>query len=585
MQQEEKRFTAHQVDEQFEQFAQTTPSPSDTPNSRVVHGLQTVYGQYYRQEQQSLERMHQRLSLSVAAKQEEQREIKGEHMVAAYEVANVPGKSLPIALARPLRPWLRNLEQGVAVLLVLVIIAGWFALSHLPHSSSGSSAVFNDASAQPLGAPISTIKGNFSSVEEWSPDNHTLVLLQVDKQKHTLNVQMVDVASKHSTSYPVLDSSWISALDLYDPFEILMGRYLLAARAEGKNQATLEIWDIPGRRAVSIQTIPALLAPNGQVSLPWIVSSKSEQKVALLSPDGTIAIWDVASGRKLLTCEGKVSSRDHFLPSDIRWYNNDQSLLLFSNDSNLMKAWNTATGMSLFNLSYADKTFSTPLVSPNSKYLFLTVGHRPPTGTSFHANTLEILDAHSGQVLHSFHQNIASNTEIVSAWLADSQHMLLMYMHTDNFGTSPSLQAQAYVWNAFTDQKMFMTAFLQSDYTITPDGEYLILGNNQRRSIDIWQTNSGHKVATLTTPGVYAREDSFFYTNNQQIVIGQKGDFDIWDIASGKLLYSYHGFTPFSIDGVSGSIVFWSPDGKYLTLMAGTSTSIGDGMASTWRLP
>jgi WD40 repeat protein len=65
----------------------------------------------------------------------------------------------------------------------------------------------------------------------------------------------------------------------------------------------------------------------------------------------------------------------------------------------------------------------------------------------------------------------------------------------------------------------------------------------------------------------------------------EKGNFDIWDIATGKLMYKYHGSTPFSIDGVNGSLVFWSPNGKYLAMIAGKTASIGDGMLSIWRIP
>lgn len=102
--------------------------------------------------------------------------------------------------------------------------------------------------------------------------------------------------------------------------------------------------------------------------------------------------------------------------------------------------------------------------------------------------------------------------------------------------------------------------------------------------MEIWRASDGRKVATVETPGGYGGADSFFYTGNQQIAMGKKGNFDIWDRATGALLYKYHGTTPFSIDGVSGSIVFWSPDGKYLTMLAGKSTSIGDGSLAIWRV-
>jgi WD40 repeat protein len=544
-----------------------------------IESLRTIYGKQIQQEQQSIERMRQHLSLAVAASQREKQDGTHQSVPAMFEGAKVPEKRVPARLAAP-RPWVRVLEQGVAVLLVLAIVAGWFALSHLPRSSSGSAAVFSDASARPLGAPISTMHGNFTGTQEWTSDGRTFVSLQIDMQKHELEVHLLDVTSGRSAVYPVLDSSWIPALALEDPFSILMGRYLLAERAQGKNLATVEIWDITGQRAVTIRTLPAQIAPNGQVESPWLVPSQNERKLAMFSPDGTVTIWDVASGQKLLTCQGKVSYSTPFLPLVIRWYNHDQSLFFHRIESGSIAAWNTATGMPLFNLSDTSKQYFAPLVSPDNKYLALSIGSRPPAGTSFHTDTLEILDAHSGQVLRSYHLTGQSGTGESFSWLSDNQSLLVQY-YRDN-----TTSEQISTWNVFTNHKTFITYSAQAPLASpTPDDRYLILGGPDGRSIDIWQTSNGHKVATVATPGIYARTDSFFDNNNQYMIIGQRGNFDIWDIATGKLLYKYHGTTPFSINGVSGSAVFWSPDGKYLTMIAGKATSIGDGVLSIWRMP
>ncbi|HET9999844.1 MAG TPA: WD40 repeat domain-containing protein [Ktedonobacteraceae bacterium] len=582
---QEKRFTARRVDAQFEQFARVAPQLPDTPNNHVVESLQTIYGAHIHQEQQSIDRMRQCLSLAVAAAQKEQQNVRDESRVALPETTNAPEKRTPSRLVQPRHRQLRIFEQAVAVFLVLAIVAGWFAVSHLSRSSN---AAFSDADARPLGEPISTSRGNFSSVEEWSPDGRAFVFLQVDSQKHILEMHIVDIASRRSTVYPVLDSSWIPALNLYDPFGILMGRYLLAERAQGQNQATMVIWDITGRRAITTQTVPAQIGAGGQVLAPWIVSSDNEQKLAVFAPDGTVSIWDVASGRKLVTCEGKASYSIRPVPPTFRWYNHDRSLLFLNRQNGVIEAWDVNTGVRLFNLHDASKKYIAPVVSPDNKYLALTTGHQQTVGnvTSFIADALEILDAHSGQVLHSYPLHMPTSTAATFAWLSDSQRLVMTYTSGGNSNTSSSYpQAQIYVWNVFTGQKTFVTSYSQAEFTwTTPDGRYLILGGPDGLSMQIWQTSNGRLVATIATPGIYARTDSFSALDNQYIVIGQKGDFDIWDIATGKLLYKYHGTTPFSITGVDGSNVFWSPDGKYLTMLAGKSPAIGDGVLSIWRM-
>src|SRR5579864_2929025 len=108
MPKQEKRFTARRIDVQFEQFAQAALPPLETPNKHVVESLQTIYGKQIQQEQQSIERMRQRLSVAVAASQQEKQDGTHQSVPAVFEGAKVPEKRVPARLAVP-RPWLRGL--------------------------------------------------------------------------------------------------------------------------------------------------------------------------------------------------------------------------------------------------------------------------------------------------------------------------------------------------------------------------------------------------------------------------------------------------------------------------------------------
>jgi WD40 repeat protein len=486
------------------------------------------------------------------------------------------------------------MERVLAAVLILSLLAGWFALSHLSHSSNGSS-VFSDVDAQPLGKPVAMLQSNFGGSEDWSSDGHTFVYLHVNTQKHVLEASILDAATGRSTLYPVLDPSWIPTLDLYDPLVVIKGRYLLVLRAHGAGQATLEIWDIVGQRAIRTQTVPALVSTGGQVTLPQIVPSDSGQKFALYSPDGTVAIWDVASGLKLVTCAGKIPvAQPPF--AFIKWYNHDLGLLLSPSTpsgSNRLEACNAMTGASLFSLNTPQKTFSRPAISPNSKYLALTISHSQKDSQTvpiigYVPDTLEILDAFSGQVLHTYPLTI-SGSGIPLRWLPDSQRMLMEATIENGSGTpssssNPTLRVST--WNVFTNQITPITSSSSVGFDWpTADGRYIIMGGFDGRSLKIWQTDNGHLVATIATPGIPARPDAFSALGNKYLVIGQKGDFYIWSITTGKLLYSYHGSTPFSLYGQSGSIVSWSPDEKYLSMIAGKSPSIGEGSLAIWRMP
>ncbi|HTK06461.1 MAG TPA: HEAT repeat domain-containing protein [Ktedonobacteraceae bacterium] len=518
---------------------------------------------------------------------EETQEVETEYPPVASERTFGTKRPTPPRQVRPQRRLMRVLEQGMAAVLILALLVGWFALSRWSHTSSGSPS---DADTSSPGKPVATVQSNFYGLSGWSPDGHTFIYQHVNTQKHTLEVVMLDAATGRSTFYPVLDASWTPD----DYLMVLGGRYLLALRPHGANQATMVIWDIIGHRAITTQIVSARLAGNGQVVSPQIMPSDNGQKFAAYFPDGTVAIWDLASGQKLVTCEGNVPLR-YQGPVYIRWYNHDQDLLLNSIDGSQIVAWNATTGARLFNLHENDApetrhTF--PQVSPNSKYLLLTTGHpltdpKMPHASSYYiSDTVEILDASSGQVIHRYPLS-ASSEEFV--WLPDSQRLLVTTVHTSSSDTPSSLThatEQVSIWNIFTNQ---ITPLTSASYDgvdwHTADGRYMILGSRDGRSLKIWQTSNSRLIATIETPGTPARTDAFFSLGNQYLVIGQRENFSIWSIASGKLLYTYHGPTPFSLYGQSGSLVTWSPNEKYLSMIAGSEPSIGSGSLAIWRIP
>ncbi len=497
----------------------------------------------------------------------------------------------PVARTRS-RSVVRVVERVLAAVLVLALITGWFALGYL-HSSSGTPGHFSDTSVPSLGAPIVTLHGNFNGINQWSADGHTFITVQVNEQKHELEAHYLTIATGHTTVYPVLDASWISVIGSTNIVYLAMDRYLLALRAQGEKHATLEIWDVLEQHVVMTQTIPARIGGDNQILSPWIFYSNSEQKFALYSPDGTLSIWDAVRGKKLITCEGKVPLIQD-LPH-LHWYNHDQDLLFSHVDppadgQSQVQAWNTVTGTRLFDLNGSSKrTYDVPLLSPDGKYLALSAGPHVASNGNFQPDTLEIRDALTAKVLRSFRVTFTGGIGEIgmsNSWVSDSRRLSSIELSD----TGPDAQKMLVrVWNVFTGQTTltFSASYIGaiwSGFVSPDDGQYLIVGAPDGTSMDIWHLSDGHEV-TVATPGIYARSDSFVNANDHQMIIGQRGNFDIWDMASGKLLYKYHGYTPFSLPGVSGSQVFWSPDGKYLTLVAGKSISMENGLLSIWRLP
>ena len=524
---------------------------------------------------------------------EEKQDVADQNIPAIYAV-EMPAEHVSVRLVRPRRTWLRVLEQAVAVLLVLGIAISWFAISRLPRSSGGAPTVFNDKNARTLGTPAYTLSGSLSYIEQWSKDGRTFFSLQVDTRKQALEVPALDATTGHTTTYPVLDSSWVAALRNSNIEQV--GHYLIALRPHGNHQATMEIWDITGQHAITTQTIPATIAGNGQVESPYVVASNDEQKLALFLPGETVTIWNIARGQKLLTLDGPVPYA-RGIPPEIKWYNHDQNLLIFARNNFLgtLEAWNTTTGKLLINQTYTSRRFFEPGISPDGRYLAFafaatTLNLSGSSNSKASIDILLILDAQSGHTLHTYMLNEVNAAGVIFHWLPDSQRLLIVYLPMNSTRT----QIHIHIMNVFTGQTTF-DAF--STYTgfywLTQDSQYLLLGSldsgnsDNSCSMQIWQTSSGRLIATITTPGIHPNPFSLFYANNRYLIIGEKETLDIWDIPTGKLLYKYHGFTPFSVAGNGGGSVFWSPDGKYLTMIAWKTPLVGsaDGVIAIWRMP
>jgi|GEM_PF-3716230 len=535
------------------------------------------------------------------AVQAEQETFENKEPIEA-EAISATGKNISIHPVRPRRRWSRTLEQAVAAVLVLGIICGWIILTHLPRATS-----FSDAGVPSLGAPTVTYQGNATYVYGWSPDNRTLSILQVNTQQNTLDVRMTNVATGKVTVYSVLDGSWIAPLEKYDDFQILQGRYLVVERPLNKSQATLEIWDIIGQRPVTIQTVPGY-APATQLLAPYFFPSENQQKFALYTPDGKVSIWDVVTGQHI-ACDGSIS---WLWPGHLQgqWYDHDQFIMFSNRDVNFpgahgnssdpaqLSIWNATTGKQIINLSDPDKAYGMPNVSPDGRMLALPVGtwqttSEPNGGSSghVHVDTLEILNARSGQVLHTYPLHTPNNIGADFVWQPDSRHLLATYTtsvttYTSN-GTSLDGSMKFYNWDTLTGQQTLITSEARMGrFLPTSDGRYLLVYRSDNSTVDIWQTSNESKVATFVTPNEPTSPYVFTYNNNQELLIVQKNTADIWDIATGKLIYQYHGPTPFSSYGAGGSIIFWSPDNKYLVMLAWKQTSsIGDASLAIWRNP
>lgn len=501
------------------------------------------------------------------------------------------GRSIPARPVKTRRRLVRVLEQIMAAVLVLAIVLGWFAISHLPHSSGVASPGFNAASARSL-SPTFSIHGNVTSIMSsngWSQDGRFFWYMQTDTQTHQLQMRELDSVTRHTTIYPVHIALGSSAFVPNSNYSMLYheGHYLVALWPVSKSSMALVVWDITGEHTVSSHVIPT----NTSGWAPSIIPSHNGQKFALYTTAGTAEIWDVASGQRLVTCSGKVQ----FNPNAqlyFAWYPDDQGFYAAS-EAGKLQACDTNTGASFFNLNEPGKVYSLSsntlfggaAVSPGGKYLALLTGPRPATsGPTPTFNEVEILNAHTGQVLHTYTENPSWGDAPRFDWL-DDRRLLVTYAQQKSTG----LVAHVLIWNALTGQYVLKTVSSGPwNVELSPDKKYLFLGSPDGLSLDVRETSNGDRVATIAAPvPLHSGPDmaySGFSVGNKYLALLMPNDVYIWSVPIGKLLYKYHTAQSFFANG-QGVILSWSPNGRYLTLQDGPATGSQSGTIQIWRLP
>jgi WD40 repeat protein/serine/threonine protein kinase len=245
------------------------------------------------------------------------------------------------------------------------------------------------------------------------------------------------------------------------------------------------------------------------------------QRVASASADGTIKIWESATGKELLSMDDGVVFSVAFSPDGQR---------LASGSGSDTKIWDSATGKVLLDLGEGTATCVT--FSPDGKRL----ASAHDTGN---AGTLNIWDSATGKLLFSTDDN---DGVLSVAFSPDGQRMASGSRY--HVGIRDSANGKQ-VLSITTPGEVRSVAF-------SPDGRRLASADG---SVKIWDAASGKELFNLQRGG----SSVAFSPDGQHLA---SGGFDrtvkIWDVSSGRELFELKGH---SAEWVT---VAFSPDGQRL---------------------
>ena len=293
------------------------------------------------------------------------------------------------------------------------------------------------------------VRGEWS----WSPDRSNILFASEDgkiKIWNTFTGHQLLTYDSHSTIWPIWtwasDGKRVALMNNNDTtqtvqitqiWDVVNGKELLAFSTNAQDVYNL-VWSPDGRRIASLardgtiqifdvttgRTLqsfhdPALdypiWAPDGR----RILSSLTDQ----VNSDTSLRVWDVLTGRKLLTFEG------HSRPAYTAQWTPDGSRIVSASPSEVL-VWNTITGHTI--LTIPSTSSGIAVLSPDGKHLaFINRDDK-----------VQVWDAVTGRKLLTYSGHSAAVQAI--AWSPGSQHIV-----------SASEDGVVQVWDAITGRTLY----------------------------------------------------------------------------------------------------------------------------------
>ena len=292
----------------------------------------------------------------------------------------------------------------------------------------------------------------------------------------------------------------------------------------GSNDGTLKLWDAATGRE--------LLSLTGHArSVTCCAWRPDGSRLLSGSSDKTLKLWDAASGMELLSLTEHAS---YVLCCAL---SPDGSRLLSGSGENTLKLWDAASGKELLSLTGHANCVNCCAWSPD--------GSRLLSGSL--DNTLKLWDASNGREVLSL-QGHASSV-LCCAWSPDGSRLL-----------SGSDDNTLKLWDAASGRELLSHTGHTNWVNICtwiPDGSRLLSGSLDK-TLKLWDAASGSELNSLTEHASYVL--CCPWSPNGSLLLSGSSDntLKLWDTASGKELRSLTGHT----DWVW--CCAWSPDGSRL---------------------
>ena len=425
-----------------------------------------------------------------------------------------------------------TLEAAIAVMVVVGLLLGWFAVTKWRSAQGNGLALFTYTS-QP---------GEGGYDLRWTPDGKHLVFAMGSSTNH-YRYLVWDAETGKVRQTLAFDLPFFVSGTTFDVSPD--AHYLLIPT---KQAGTLKLANIMTGQVKQIYqgVYQGLSGPDVPSSASF---SNNSKYIAFVGADWRIHIWDIAAGKTILISEPTGLKSNSWLT----WSVDDKRVLienepLSQNYPLSLQVWDAQTGHRLANI-VETPTMSLFLIGPADPGT--TLGDLSPDGTriltyNVRAGTFEEREASTLKVIQTFHFQVMGNGTV------DNNGIFIPYWQANGTRIFQMKDRTAYIWNAITGQ-LTSTILVKGDIKQQPFGRYFAL-KQKGNLVEIRDMVTGGTIRTIAP--VVNEALLFWLPDSEYLTVSDRNSSrQIYDALTGKLIVSYQ-----------GDLALLSPDHRYVAI-------------------